>query len=630
MLISDLKEYIYKNKLNVYIVLFFTVLAYGYFITTWSISIDSEYQSFTNSPIINVWIAQGRFSIALINLLCNYRIMPFWDDFLAIFFILLSTLIWSTGLSKIRKDRGGLLIFSLIYTISPIYVFYLRFTTYNMSISIGFTLISLSIYYFISFLKNEQQRKYLVITGVFVLLAIAIYQIFILYFISSCIIAISYYDLVNHKTSKSLNYYIKNILIAVLLGLMCVAGYKIILLMLYHFIKPGDYIDSFFQWNKIDKSVIMQILLHYFHNILFVYKFNFSIIYSMIIFGIFSLYIIIRDVKNLMLIFSLTILIILAFGMPIAFGTAMPLRTMQTVPLMLAGLWLIIYTYLNNKLIKKVLLVLVIILSFFNSQYIDRLFYGDSMRLLYDKNFAGQIYTQILNKVGDQISYKPIAIIGKHSYSEKSFILKTDYDTIGHSFFEWDEGNYFRINSFMKWLGYDYITPSSEQIKFANNQALFMSDYPGNNSINITKDLIILRLSSPQVNPDQQVVNIDLNDYKKIASESQSNANLEYLNTNDKKVNLGGWAYLRSLDNLNTNKFIEFKNKKFQYIYPVNLLKRNDIADRFKDGTNLSNSGFYLTLNDDKIQSGDYDIYLILINKQQYIKINFNKKIRIN
>jgi hypothetical protein len=207
-------------------------------------------------------------------------------------------------------------------------------------------------------------------------------------------------------------------------------------------------------------------------------------------------FIIINFYKNILLVSFFIIFVISSFSLVFLFGSAMPLRTMQAIPLFIAGVWLIIYRKVDSKRYKKIIFCIVIVMSYINIQYITRITYGDNMRLEYDKNFANQIYNHITVSTGDAINKKPLVIIGKHSYVNKPFIIKSDYDTIGYSFFEWDAGNPVRIHKFMSWLGYEYIYPSNLVQESALEQSFRMPNYPAKGSLRETESYIILKLSS--------------------------------------------------------------------------------------------------------------------------------------
>ncbi len=72
--------------------------------------------------------------------------------------------------------------------------------------------------------------------------------------------------------------------------------------------------------------------------------------------------------------------------------------------------------------------------------------------------------------------------------------------------------------------------------------------------------------------------------------------------------------------------FIKFSNSKDSYVFPASLSVRSDVAGVYKDGQNLQNSGFYGTLNN-KMKHGNYKVFLILVNGNNYAEVNSGKTI---
>ncbi len=633
-LVNKLKQFCLENTTLIFVLVFFSVLGYGYFITNWSISSDSEVLTFQDFFIISMqWIVQGRFLIPILNFLDNFHIIPFWNDFISVCLLLLSFFIWMITIQHNKRNSlYSQLVFGLLFVISPIYAFYLRITIYNISVSVGILFISLSLYYLVEYFNCVVNRKTkFLLSYIYLLLAICIYQMFVVYYITALLFIVLANALGNDDYYSSS---LKNIIIkllygsAILFASLCM--YKVISIVVYHFIPASGYPDSLIQWSKAaDITAILYGLKAYFRTVLIEQKFNFFILFTLICSMLYMCYLLIINYRNIHIVLLMLLFVVSPFIMPLAFGYPMPLRTLQPVPLMVAGIWVLFCYGFNKQIISKIILSIVIICSFYNAQYINMLFYGDNMRLEYDKNFANQLYSYVISNTGDSIKSKPLIILGKHSYSDRPFILKSLYDTfLGYYFFELDVGNQARLYYFMQWLGDDYIAPTNLEQESAVQLSFDMPNYPAKGSLKETESFIILKLSSSFIDDNQPPIKLDLRSYSKLSKESVASC-LDNLDLKNNKLNYRGWAYIKQFDANKTNMFIKFVSEKNDYIFPVNPSDRIDVAEAFKDGINLKNAGFYGTLNN-HMEKGNYRVLLILINGEHYAEVNLGKSITIN
>jgi hypothetical protein len=636
-IINEIKRFFKENTRLIFLIGFILFITYGYFITNWSISIDNELHAFTgydrshHFDLVKRWIQQGRFLIALLNFLGNYQIIPYFNDSLSILFLLASSIIWLLTLSKVKElDNSAKLIFALVYLVSPIYVFYLRFTTYNVDISIGLLFISLSIYYFTVFLESNLQNKLVyLISFVYLLCAISIYQVFVVYYITALLFLILYKSTTE---IRKCDFYAKPMLNQLGLGLLMLCltmlTYLIISKIIYLFIPASSYTDNFIQWGTHDFSTIYNGLVFYFKTVLLIQRFNYLILITGICSAIFLFILIIKRLLSLSMILLFVGFLISPFIMVFAFGFSMPLRTMQAIPLMLGGMWLLIYTIIEARLLQRIVLIIIVICTYFNAQYVTRLFYGDSMRLQYDIKFANQIYNFVNSVIGDSIATKPLAIVGMHSNTDNPFILRSIYDTVGYSFFEWDNGNYKRKHKFMQWLGNYYTLPSDDQQKLAEQLSFSMPNYPAKGSISATESMVILKLSQPFIKPDQQPLGIKFNNFEKLSSMAL-NAYLDNISIENHVINYWGWSYIRNANAKDTIIFLKLSSNDGEYIFPCNRSTREDIGRAYSDGLNLQNSGFFGTLKDNVVPKGTYQVSIVMINNKRVATFLTNKTLVI-
>ena len=499
-LFNEVFIFVKNNILSLSIILFLILISYGYYITSWAISIDSEFATFAlDDNITEIFnISVGRPVLSLMSFLLDLKVLPYFNDLTSILLIYVSAIIWLVNLShiKINLNAKELIIFALLYSISPIYIFQLRFTEQNFVISFGFVFISIAAFYlikiFTSIFYNLPIKKTSFLTStIYLALAAGIYQMFITYFITCIMFIITLYIVSNNNLKKIT---IAKFLISSSLVFIIGAGlYQLICNITYVFIPKSNYTDHFMLWGKDTALNAITNICNYFV-VIVNYPFNIVIKITLIC----SIpFIALNIYKKPSLALFFILLVISSFTLPIMLGSNMPLRTMQVIPLFIASSWTIILFSLTKKSHKNIAFGIMGILCLINANFITRIAYSDNMRQEYDKNFANQLYTYIITNSGDAIKKKPLVILGKHSYlNDKPFMYnKPPLDTIGFSFFEWDNGNYRRIFSFMKWLGDEYILPTPNENNSALKLAIKMPIYPAKGSLRETESLVIIKLS---------------------------------------------------------------------------------------------------------------------------------------
>ena len=635
LFIEKFKQYISENATQLYAMLFTTILAYGYFITNWALSIDSEIESFRCPNFENKWLLMtGGYFIYVLDLLHNNSILPFWNDFLSVSFIFLSCMIWLVTINCIHQDKRGQFIFGLIYLISPIYVFYLRFTTYNISISIGLVLSSLAAYYFVQYLTSRAHhapcKKNLILTIIYLYLAICTYQMFAFYWISSFLLIANYQALtsalMHQKSYKKSICYSVSFGIGLLLSVLIL--YKTTSIVVAYFIPESPYTASLISWGKSDLSVIINNLWVYYKNLTTHYYFNFFTPVTFLFSFFFAGSLLLAHRKNLFFIACFYLFLLSAFFLSMAMGTAMVLRTMQNLPLVLAGTWLMMHYFIKNRFLKKMLVGLVIGATFFNAQYIVKLFYSDNMRFLHDMNYANQLYQFTLQHVGSSIYVKPWVIIGSHPYPNDSDRIFMPGDTMSTSFFEYDYPN-IRRDNFMRWLGNQHVSPNNQEEILAKKHAVHMGNFPDHSSIKETKDLIILKISNSDGFPTQKPIKLPLKNNSNVMPADTIRWDLDMTHILSDQIQASGWAYFIEQSAVNTNIHFKLQSEENQLIFPTNLVTKPGIARWFHDGKNLDWSGFSVYINKQYIPSGDYKIYLVLTNQKNIAEVETHQTIHI-
>ncbi|MBK2297022.1 glucosyltransferase domain-containing protein [Francisella philomiragia] len=615
-LLNKSLSFIQRNLIVLGVVLFFTILSYGYFITHWAVDSDSVMATFRSYN--SDWIAHGRPIDALYNYLSLEQVLPFFNDFIAVSFIFISGILWLILIEncQVRLSKTLSIVFACIFIICPMYSFFLRFTLQNIFTEFSMLVCVLSAYHFSSFL-NTKRFFNLISSIILCSLALMSYQTYASYFITSAVFIVLLRTIANPDEKF-------NVLELIYGGFVLIVAlfiYKIVCFASFFITPQSDYTEQFIGWGSQPLTSIISGWKVYFHSLL---SMNFNFFILLTVYFTLPFLVIINILKKRISVALLLIIFVLSpFALVFALGNGVPLRTLQAVPLMLAGVWLVFYNSFSSKAIKTIITTAIIISTLFNAQYITRLFYSDVMRLQYDKNFANRIYNNILDKTGDAIESKPLVIIGKYYHTPKPFIVH--FDSIGPSFFDTDAEQSVRLHNFMSWLGNDYIMPNQTEVNEAYKVSDHMPAYPNIGYIKETKDLIVLKLA------DRVIVNplpIDLN-LKNLnqLSLSKIQSNIEFIKQENNGLNISGWAYIKNKDAANTKMYIRITNGYSSKIYPVNTKQRPDISRLYNDASNIQDSGWSITFTNNPLQK-DSRIDLILVNGSEYIETNIPKKIQ--
>jgi hypothetical protein len=609
------------------------VLAYGYFITNWTLSIDGENSSFRANG--NSWLSQGRIIAPLLSYLIHFRVIPYFNNLLAVSLILVSSLIWATLVShKLKCESRPLLVFLLLFNISPIYAFILQFTMCNVLVFIAMLFSTIAIYYTNSIVENPHKPSAYLAVIILLYLGISLYEMFAVYYISS-IIFISIMNRLNTiKSIACINYRAqKNLYLhAALLLLAALVLYKLLPVLVLSILKiqPSGYKEAYLHWGRqgaLDnisniKSYIVKIL-----KLPFDFYLKISMMISLALITSFTLRYRARSFK-----LSLEIMAFLLSGFLLVFacGDGIPLRTMSNLPLFMAGISLILFLEISSRrVLSQWLMIALSCCVYLNSSYINELFYGDNMRLIYDSNFANRLYNAVIDQTGTALYKQPLAIVGKHSNPDKPFILKSPYDAIGYSFFEWDGGNYIRIYQFMRWLGDDYIMPSPAQQDAAVLAAADMPDYPEPGSIRQAPDMIIVKLSASAQSLAQTPITRDWSAYKAIDAR-HARMNLDQLRVTQGQLALSGWAYIKNASAYGTHIYLHLFKPGADYLFASNSTRRADVAATLQDGSSLEDSGFTAMLDTRSWAPGAYQLSLIISDGTHYCEIATQRRVEIH
>ncbi len=500
-------DFISKNKLLIFLSSLVAIVCYGYEIVNFTLSIDEEVASVYNISL-SAWISQGRFGITLIKLIFGTnKIFPFWDTLISVILLIIAAILWCTVFSfaggknntrKVSLNKIGLILFTVVFISFPVHAEYISFCTYNIEVSLGFIIAALSLQLITQWILYSKSKVYL-ISGIFALtLSISIYQSFLFLFFSGfctyCVYFFSTsYDSAQYFSKREIMTIFLKFLLAIIAALVI---YECISSFLKIFYPSTGYIEGFFQWGKGNYKIILNQL----------YKDIQSIVYGNRIFGgkfvmptigvgiiIAGFYFFRNKRQRFIIPLSIIGLLVSPFILSIVLGSPTPLRAQQTLPFMMGSVWCLFYYSIDKKFIRYITILIVAFAVVYQSQSIAKLFYGDHCRYQQDIALGNQIAYRIESLGVGEIPIQPVVYVGKHSQRLTKNIISSE--VLGHSFFEWDNGNVYRIIAFMNTLGYNYNFPTKEQVDNAKEISKPMPSWPDINSVTCKNGVVIVKLS---------------------------------------------------------------------------------------------------------------------------------------
>lgn len=494
------KSFFESNKFLTIIAIIFAVLSFGYAITLFTLGVSTETSVFNESSGSSRWAAQSRFSIAVLKkIFATNEILPFRTSLLAVIMIVLTALVLCKIISEVNNfkvKKYSNVIFAILFISMPISAHYMYYLTYNFEIGIGMFLCALAVYFFnknILILKKENKSIIFSFLGIICLVtAIGEYQSFIPFFmlVQATTILLYFYnnDVKIGEKIKIISKYIILLILSIIL-------YYIISKIFLIFIPVEKYSEGFISWGKKDVSVIINDLKSYFLGIYLKRSIYGSlIILPTVIMGcILSIYFLIfkkKIIESILVIFLLLTPMIL----PVLLGTAMPYRTQQTIMLMVPIIWYLVYNNLNNKFLSKLFIILAFLFAIRQTMYINQIFYSDYLRYQNDINLSRRISDKIYDLNIENIENYPVVYLGKKETTEIPNLIKQEL--IGYSIYEWDNGNYKRMQHFMTLTTAKFKLVEDESIlENAKQVALEMPSWPNKGSVDFRSNMIIVKLS---------------------------------------------------------------------------------------------------------------------------------------
>lgn len=485
-------NYFLKNKIFIIAIILITVLSFGFTITNSSVGMDDT--AFDKYYQGKEMLAIGRWGSYLVYQILNItEFIPFWIDFIASSIIMLTAVLWCIFLKKNLKDQlplGAYVAFVTVFISFPIINEIFIFENCNIAVMFGSFLASLGIMVFYENYTKIHKKSLYIAAALILALAMSMYEACAqIMLVSICITAIlMIYKDKNIKIKDVFKYLFSS------LGIL-IAGVvldEIIVKLIYLAgVRASDVADKEINWGQYGILESLQLVLANIVNGMRNTKY-FPVLIFDITAGIgLAMSILQSDKKKNWMILVIFIAMFLSnFAISMLQLDSVLYRTCTSWGLFVAIIVLMIYNFLSEYKVTKILACILIgILVLQQSKTLNQLFYNDYKRYQKDLSIANEL---IYNLEKDYDISKPLVIMGTPykgmgGYGAQSNSLsvlwwgKKAWNDNGREFIK-----------FLNSLGYDFNFPTDEEYEKGKVEAENMNNYPKDGSIKELDDCIVI------------------------------------------------------------------------------------------------------------------------------------------
>lgn len=481
--------------------LLLAILIYGFELTHFTLSVDEAIWPDHN---YSMSIAIGRWMYVLLKLYIFPKpYIPFFTTFITLIFLAVAASIIA---KSFNFNLSKSLIFSSFFIGLPQFAYQLEYTIQSDTVALGLILTSLGFYYFISRKEYNIIICYIVTTLCFIF-SLAIYQSLILIPITLYFAKIIY-DL-NDKNlslksiSKDACFFYLTIIISSIL-------YLIITKLFIYLTDTAsiNYSQQFMGWNteKSLQSNIYQVLtlIHQYTNSnIYPYALELYLISIIPIVGLILSAIFHISLRNTLILCAAIFLFFSPFLLCFIFGHSQPARTLLSLSLAMALLFVILLEKFNVIKITTFIATIVVITGIANS---SRLFYSDHVTYETDKALANRIYYSIQDKYPKfSPNVTPVYFRAPLYYTNLWKIEKSE--TFGASHFYVDDKNSsIRIVQLFKIANIAEIQLPNKEI-MQELDKLCLPSWPNKESIQMIDGVLVVNLRKDLVRKPNQVCN---------------------------------------------------------------------------------------------------------------------------
>lgn len=499
--------------------IFTIILCFGFYLTNHSIGIDDElFRRHTN--IYNMFFIgrPGRFIWG--NFFHTFEYLPFWREFLAVCAYSLGIALHAQNFinflnfEKVKFDKKMALIFSCIAVSFPYIAFNFIFMVTNLEHGINMILSALAVNYFYLYLTKEKKKRYLAYILILLTAIFSVYEANILFFVISCL----FIQIVNLLFNK--DYSVKNALkelcfcglitlSSVVLNMIIVVIGQLILG--YRHFRSEEFFSYDITSVKAFLLSFYKVIIDFCKNFAQTLSYNFGsvlILICAVIFFFYSSIISERKKCSIFLLFAFLLFLTPLIPLIVEGLYSPPYRLFNTFAFVVAMVVVLLYiTVEKNTVLSRVIMTVSVLIVFYNSQMMNRIFYFENIKFQNDKIFANNIYYDLSRL---NLQNKPVIFLGLR----ENPVLKYNFneaDEINISIFNWDrydslESEVFvqRPHAFMKELGYnidsvfstdiwkkDDLAPFYDEIKKKSKN---MNIYPNEGYIRAMNDYVLVKI----------------------------------------------------------------------------------------------------------------------------------------
>lgn len=500
---GTLPAYLKEQRFLIGYLLLLAVLSFAYELFNFSLTLDEEVHAQYPSAFGRGWMGEGRWGMALLHFgLFHNPVFPFVPLFTglvfsaAAYFVIIH--LWSG--QRTRADY-----FAAPFFIScPVLYYIYSFNTLSYGIGIGFFSAALSVFLF-SRAKGIGRLR-----AVFPLaFAAGIYQAFVLW--SAALFLLHLLSKAVNRSGKRIGWYGAESLYFFIVLLLALALYFAVnrAAMSYFGIGVSGYLANYVKvdWSPDYLSAVFGKVLRsmqlYYSGGAKVYGMRLSALAPVFLLSFAALVLgLLRSRQGAAVVLfcfaALAAALFVPFGLSFINAGDMPVRTFLAVPLVLSGLVFLAFS-VRSAALRFFLAAGVIACSFQFIVLNQRLAFSDYLTWQADREFALRLQIAAdsiageLPEKGPQEKW-PLEIVGSHHWKKTHLFIGNE--TIGASFFEWDQGNARRAAAFMESMGLaDYRLSSLEERRSVMDAAGQMPEWPGKGSVGVINGILVIKLS---------------------------------------------------------------------------------------------------------------------------------------
>ncbi len=485
-------NYFFKNKAFIITIILITVLSFGFTITNSSVGMDDT--AFDRYYQGKEMLAIGRWGSYLVYQILNItEFIPFWIDFIASSIIMLTAVLWCIFLKKNLEDKlplGAYITFAAVFISFPVINEIFIFENCNIAVMLGSFLASLGIMVFYENYTKIHKKGIYIVSALILTFAMSMYEacaqiMLVAIFITAILMIYTNRD----KKIKDIFKYLFSVLGILLVGV--ILDEIIVKIIYFAGVRASDVADKEINWGQYGILESFEIILV---DIVCAMK-NIKY-FPVLIFDVASgiglaISILQSDRKKNWMILVIFIAMFLSnFAISILQLDAVLYRTCTSWGLFVAIIVLMVYKFLSEYKITKILACLVIgILVLQQSKTLNQLFYNDYKRYQKDLHIA---YDLVYNLEKDYDISKPLVIMGTPYKGMGDYGAQSNSLSVlwwGKKAFN-DNGREFI--KFLNSLGYDFDVPTDEEYEKGKMEAENMSNYPKDGSIKELDDCIVI------------------------------------------------------------------------------------------------------------------------------------------